>query len=204
MDEKTLEAYCQFIRVINKSIGEHFEDQKEFICCKEGCAECCKNAQYPCSKLEFEFLKIGFMSLPLETQQIIMQNIEQIRQQVIAHKEGTFSYVCPFLINDKCSVYNFRMIICRTFGLAYYDEKKNEEDQNTIKVPFCVHNGLNYSTVYDVKSNTLSSKKREELHYTHEPVAYNLDMKNLKEKFGKEVMDLDFGEEKALIDWLLE
>ena len=175
MDEKELEAYCQFLRVVNKRINEHFEDQKEFICCKEGCAQCCKNAQYPCSKLEFEFLKIGFISLPLEQQKIIISNIEKIKNEVKEHKEGKFTYTCPFLINDRCSVYNFRMIICRTFGLAYYEE-----------------------------SNSLSSKKKEELHYKNEPVAYNLDMKNLKKKFGKDIMHLDFGEEKALIDWLLE
>lgn len=204
MDDKELDQYCQFIRVINSSIGEHFKNQEEFICCREGCAMCCKNAQYPCSKKEFEFLKIGFMTLPRATQNIIVENVEKIKKDILKHKEGVFNYVCPFLINDRCSVYNFRMIICRTFGLAYYDEKDENNENNTIKVPFCVHDGLNYSTVYDAKSNSLSTKKREDLSFKNEPVAYNLDMKNLKEKFGKEIMNIDFGEEKALIDWFLE
>ena len=203
MDKKELELYCQFLRVINQRIDEHFENQKEFICCKEGCAMCCKNAQYPCSKLEFEFLKIGFSSLPLEKQKIIISNIEHIKNELKEHKEGKFIYTCPFLINDRCSVYNFRMIICRTFGLAYYKETDKENEPNVINVPFCVYDGLNYSTVYDVESKTLSSKKKENLHYKNEPVAFNLDMKSLKEKFGQDIMNLDFGEEKALIDWLL-
>ena len=55
-----IENYLQFLRVLNIRLNEHFENQKEYIHCKEGCSNCCKNGQYPCSKFEFEFLKFGF------------------------------------------------------------------------------------------------------------------------------------------------
>ena len=55
-----MEKYFQFIRVIMERINAHFEAQKEYIHCKEGCALCCKNGEYPCSELEFEFIKLGF------------------------------------------------------------------------------------------------------------------------------------------------
>ena len=35
--------------------------------------------------------------------------------------EADFIYECPFLINNRCCVYSYRGIICRTFGLAYFD-----------------------------------------------------------------------------------
>ena len=38
--------------------------------------------------------------------------------------------------------------------------------------------------------------------YKAEPVAYNLGVQFLMEKFGKDIMDIDFGEVKALIEWL--
>ena len=202
MNEEELEKYCQFIRVITGRIEEHFQDQQEYIHCKEGCALCCKNGEYPCSEKEYEFIKIGFMSVPEETQKIIIEKIVKIQEDKKNFKGEKFIYECPFLINDRCSIYRFRMIICRTFGLAYYEHKENEKD--TIKIPFCMNEGLNYSDVFDKDSNTLTSEKFKTMGYKKEPIAFNLGPEDLKTKFGKEIMNIDFGEEKTLLDWLIQ
>lgn len=202
MKENQMEGYFQFIRVIMERINAHFEAQKEYIHCKEGCALCCKNGEYPCSELEFEFIKLGFVTLPAETQQIIIDKIIKLKEEKSKLKEGEkFIYECPFLMDDRCSIYRNRMIICRTFGLSYYDQD-DETKKNTLKVPFCMNNGLNYSEVYDKEKNTFSSDMFKQTGYKTEPVAYNLGVQFLIEKFGKDIMDLDFGEIKALIDWL--
>ena len=199
MIQNQIEKYCQFLRVIASRLQEHFEDQKEYIHCKEGCSYCCKTGEYPCSELEFEFLKIGFSQLSPDTQQKIVENIEKIKKEKQNYKGDQFLYSCPFLIDDRCSVYNFRMIICRTFGLAYYkpdDEKKN------MRAPFCMEFGLNYGDVYDKNTKMFSKELFEKSGHKTEPVAYNTSAGVLMEKLGKEMLNLDFGEEKPLVDWL--
>ena len=91
------------------------------------------------------------------------------------------------------------MIICRTFGLPYYEMENGKE---RIKVPFCMEQGLNYSDVFDKKTQKLSKDLFEKTNHKTEPLAYNLSLEFLMTKFGKEIMDIDFGEEKTLIEWL--
>lgn len=201
MKDNQLDAYCQFIRVIMSRIDEHFENQKEYIHCKEGCSHCCKNGEYPCSELEFEFIKAGFMTLDKDIQESIIKKVLEIKAQKAINKDKKFIYECPFLINDKCSIYKYRMIICRTFGLAYYEEGK-EGEKKALKAPFCMNQGLNYSEVYDPNTKTFSTELFKKTGYKNEPIAYNLGVEFLIEKFGKEIMNLDFGEIKTLIEWL--
>lgn len=204
MDNQTLITYEQFIRVITKNINDHFEDQKEYICCKEGCSHCCERGAYPCSLLELEYLSIGYGALPVDVQNKINDNIEQIKKEKAEFNGGekAFSYKCPFLIDNKCSVYDYRLLVCRAFGLIYYNDKKEIGGENPLRIPFCYEKGLNYSKVYDEKENQLSLEKYQELGYKKEPVAYNLYYNKLRDAVGKEMMNLDFGEEKSLIEWL--
>ena len=199
MKENQIEKYCQFLRVIQGRLNEHFQEQKEYIHCKEGCAHCCKNGEYPCSELEFEFLKIGFSQLDGETQKVIYDNIAQLKKDRAEFDGEQFLYRCPFLINDRCSIYNFRLIICRTFGLAYYRENDKKKTQ---RAPFCMELGLNYGDVYDKKTRIFSEELFKKTGHKVEPVAYNTSAEFLMTKLGRELMDLDFGEEKTLIDWL--
>ena len=201
MKSNQLEDYLQFISVITNLLNEHFDAQNEYIHCKEGCAHCCRDAEYPCSELEFEFLKIGFANLEKEIQQKIVERIIKLKEKKTQFKGDKFTYECPFLINNKCSVYDYRMIICRTFGLSYYDYNE-QSGKNELKIPFCVLQGLNYSEVYDKETKGFSTELFNESGYKNEPMAYNLGVESLMNKFGKDVMGLEFGKLKTLIDWL--
>ena len=194
-----LTDYCDFLSILSAKINKDFEEQKEYIHCAEGCSLCCKNGEYPCSELEFELLKVGISSLPGEVLEQIFKNIESVKKEKNEFKGKTFSYKCPFLINDRCSVYPYRMIVCLTFGLSYF---VNENGENRIKTPFCVEHGLNYSDVYDFDKKEVSTQLYKAKGYKNEPLAYNLSLDFIINNLGKECMKLDFGEEKALIDWL--
>ena len=202
MNTEFLEKYCQFLRIVQNRINEHFEEQKEYICCREGCSFCCQKGNYPCSEAEFNFLKLGFMKLDKETAQTVINKILQIKAEKQKSKEQNFSYECPFLKDNRCSVYEHRMLICRTFGLLYYEDKSTAGEKNIFKMPFCIEKGLNYSSVYNFEKNSLSSELVKKLGYKTDPLAYNLSSEYLMQKFGKEIMNLDFGEVKPLIDWL--
>ena len=89
----------------------------------------------------------GYLKLSPELKKQIRDNIKRLKS------ENPKYYQCPFLINRLCSVYKYRGIVCRTHGLAWYDE-----DENKIKLPYCVNIGLNYSKVFD-RENTRSRVK---------------------------------------------
>ena len=92
-------------------------------------------------------------------------------------------YKCPFLINNKCSVYKYRGITCRTFGLAYFTKDK------IVKVPECVHQNLCYSKVF--KDNELLT----------EPVKECLGLFDIVDSKLAKKYKLEFGPSRSLIDW---
>ena len=194
-----IENYENYLEYLSNILSKFFEKQKEYIKCQKGCAKCCKNAQFPFSQLEFEYLMLGFSSLEKETQDIIERNIAKVIQDRKNFKGEKFSYNCPFLINESCSLYKYRGIVCRTFGLLIPDS----QDENNTKIPFCYKYGLNYSMVVDEKTNTLSTKKYEQLGYKEQPLGFNISHTRLTNEYFEEKYKIKFGEKNMLIDWFI-
>ena len=189
------ENYQKYISYLNGKISNFFEQQKDYIKCSKGCAKCCKNGEYPFSEAEFRYLLQGFVELDKKTQDIIEKNIVNVIEEKKKKNSEKFIYDCPFLVDNLCSVYDYRGIICRTFGLI-----ENEEDDN-IKVPFCSNEGLNYSNVLDKETNQLSTEIFEKSGLKTEPLGFNINYDFLtSEKFEKQ-FNINFGDKKPLIDW---
>lgn len=182
--------YKKYLKFLDKHLSEYFENQKSYIFCKKGCAKCCKNAEFPYSTLEMQYLMHGYINLDISTKEKINKNIETLKQEKSKHT-GKFFYSCPFLIDNVCSVYNYRGIVCRAFGLL-----ETTQDEKTIKVPFCCHEGLNYSNVYDKTTGHINYSKNE-----IQPTAFNISYKALTSKTYEEKFDLAFGEKRKMIDW---
>ena len=189
MDILNYEKYLEFIM---DYINQKFEVQKEYIKCAKGCALCCKTIGVPFSELEFEYLIEGYNQLDDETKSIVDSKIKQL-------VSGNGEKECPFLINNICSVYKYRGIICRTFGLLTFSNIDGKDEYN---IPFCVHKGLNYASVYDEETNSISSEKVTELNYKEEPKFYALDRSILFNLKLVRDLGLDFGVSRRLIDWL--
>lgn len=45
-----LQKYVEYLVFINQKINNFFENQKDYIACKNGCAKCCKNAEFSYKK----------------------------------------------------------------------------------------------------------------------------------------------------------
>lgn len=154
----SFDNYEKYLEIIMSYIDKRFEEQAEYICCSEGCAGCCKTdvRGITYTDLEFEYLTYGFEQLDENTKTKILENLEKMFEE-----KSQFS--CPFLLNNRCSVYKYRSLICRTFGLLIttYDEES--------VIPFCIHQGLNYSKVYDKKTNKISAELVEKGNYKVEP-----------------------------------
>lgn len=190
--------YKKYLNTISKVLDEYFENQKEYICCKKGCAYCCEHGQYPLSELEFHYLLLGFFKLDMKKQQEIIQKIKSLKEEYQKTEDkANFMYKCPFLGDDKvCTVYDFRALICRVFGLII----KHESEK--ISLPFCHSLGLNYSKVYDPENKMIDYEKVKALGYKEEPDVHKTNLKRLMSADFFEGEPLKFGEIKSLIDWL--
>lgn len=189
------ENYIRYLNFLNKKLEKFFEKQRPYIVCKKGCAECCKDAQFPYTEIELKYLLQGSMLLDEETQNLIDNNIKNIKEKKLLSNDSDFKYDCPFLIDNVCSLYQYRGIVCRTFGLLTSKKEK-------VQVPFCHKFGLNYSNV--IEDNKISDVMFKESGIEIEPIAFNIDYSFLTSSLFENEFNINFGEKKPLIDWLIE
>lgn len=142
---------------------------------------------------------LGYNLLEQNEKTIIDSNINEIKKEKEAFKGDIFLYKCPFLINQKCSIYEHRALICRTHGLIFYIEKENGEHKS--KAPACMNIGLNYSDVYDPNEEIISLELWKKTGIETEPISYNLSRKAILNNHRLKEIGINFGESKSLIDW---
>lgn len=195
--EEDILKYEYYLTAIQKQLGAFFEEQSPYIFCKEGCSHCCEKGEYPFSEIEFAYLMIGVRTLAPETVAQIEKNILEVKSER-EHYSGDepFMYKCPFLINKRCSLYNYRGIICRTHGLAFFSKEQK------LLVPACVDKGLNYSNVYDFEKGCISDEKYSKSGIEQEPLAHNVGLYFMINNSLTKELKLDFGEIKPMIDWI--
>ena len=164
------DEYEKFLNELDTKLAEFFARDKDKIKCRRGCSDCCKNANFPLSLLEMKYLMYGFSKLEKEIHDKVRDNIN------LAIKQNKDEYDCPFLLNDVCSVYPYRPIICRVYGLAY------KRTDGIVNLPCCSPNGLNYGKNYNGKT------------VNFEPI--NIDLNPSAIRSGN-----DFGEVRPMIKW---
>ena len=185
-----INRYRDYLEFIDNKLKKMFESQSVYIKCKKGCSLCCKEGEFPMSELEFVYMMLAYMKLSNSLRETVDK---QIRALLESNADRLYS--CPFLINDECSIYQGRPIICRTFGLIYYNKKER------FKVPFCVDLGLNYSDVYNKDTEKIDSAK---LIGNTQISAFNIERSVLRSKKIERSFELFFGEDKRMADWLEE
>lgn len=193
------QTYEKYLEIIDKYLQKFFKRQKDYIFCKEGCSLCCENGSYPFSRLEFDYLMYGFSQLSDELKIQIINEIKQFKKEKEQSQEKKFFHKCPFLIDKKCSVYKYRALICRNYGLMYYYQ--NKEGKQRYHMPCCVSEGLNYSNVYDEKEGVLTTEKWKATGFEIEPVSYNVSLSFLMDNDLTKHLNLEFGEQKHILDW---
>ena len=111
-----LKRYESFLESFDKKLEEYFNNQNQYIKCKNGCSLCCEIGEYPFSRLEAEYIMNAFVKLDKATKDKIRQNIFELKTAKSEFKGERFLYKCPFLIDKKCSLYKSRGIVCRVHG----------------------------------------------------------------------------------------
>ena len=199
-----IQNYLLYLGYMTNKIQAFFENQKDYICCRKGCAKCCKKAQFPYSEIEFKLIYEGLKELDANIQKQVLDKIDRVIIEKQKHNEELpqekFRYDCPFLINDECSVYYYRGLICRTFGLMTFVP----DSAKTPNIPFCAYEGLNYSSVLDEAKNNISEEKFAQTRFKNEPMAYNIDYSTLINEEISQGFGFKFGEVKPLIEWFIQ
>ena len=75
-----LENYIKYLKIVDSKLQKFFEIQKPYIFCKKGCANCCKNAQFPYSRIEMLYLLEGAVKLSEEIQKELSQYSQAITE----------------------------------------------------------------------------------------------------------------------------
>ena len=199
-----LNEYLLYLGYITNKIHKFFDEQQEYICCQKGCAKCCKQAQFPYTKIEFDLIFEGLKALEPDIRKEVLDKVDKIIVEKQHHDESKskerFRYDCPFLIDDVCSVYYYRGLICRSFGLMSF----LPETENIPHIPFCAYEGLNYSKVLDEANNKISEEKYLQQSFINEPKAYNIDYSTLIKDEVAKGFGFEFGEAKPLIEWFIQ
>lgn len=193
-----IQKYIVYLKYLDKKLGEIFEEQSPYIFCKEGCSSCCEKGEYPFSEIEFAFLMLGVRELPPDTLAQIEKNMQKIKFDRKNNKEKKFLYACPFLIDKKCSLYNYRGIICRSHGVAFFSQSQK------LLVPACVDEGLNYSNVYDFEKHMISTEKYQASGIKQEPLAHNVGVHYLTNNEITKAIGIEFGVQKPMCDWFIQ
>ena len=152
---------------LDKRLESYFQAHSAYVQCKAGCSACCEKGDYPLSQIELEYVMQGFVELDNEQKRQVQANV----------KSMTKGGICPFLINNICSIYAYRPIVCRVHGLAYLCKDK------TVKLPYCATCGKNYSSVYKNGEIVIN------------PVLENLDTPNI-------LSGMPAGEIRNLYNWI--
>lgn len=195
-----LDIYKEYLVKLNKILDEYFQKHKLFIECRAGCSVCCKNSYFAVSELEFDLAREGLNRLSDSRKELIIQKAVRIFKERRAFLKEcndilSFSYECPFLENEVCSIYEYRPLLCRSHGLMYKDIEK----QNKINMPYCVNIGLNYANIWDNKTRNFSKEKLNQLGMNMPPDAFDLSYSCLMRDAG----NLEFGDVRMIIEWII-
>ena len=197
-------GYEKYLAEFDTVINNYFKEQKPYIFCKKGCSLCCFLGEYPMSQLEFSYLFEGYKKLDLNTQKIIKNRIKKLKMEYLKYKNSLqsskFEHKCPFLIGDSCAVYSYRALVCRTFGLI--KKARTVDGYDVAILPDCVHQGLNYSNVYDPLKNQFDNKKIKAISQKTEPIAYDITLQSIYENGHDK--NIVFENRKNMIDFILE
>lgn len=199
-EKNTVEKYIEYTKALGKKLDEYFNDQQEFLACKIGCDLCCRSSYYPCSALEYEYVRMGINELNEEEKQKIYDtsiNIFKDRKDFLKTNSNVMKYVysCLFLVDGICKIYPYRPFVCKTHGLIY----KDTENENKNNAPFCMKLGLNYAEIYNEETGRFSIEKASNPKFKNKPQIYNLSYSVLMQDSGIE----DFGDVRMIFEWLV-
>jgi len=117
------------------------------LVCRAGCSGCCHH-HLSVFAVEAQEARTAIESLP----DPIRDRVEEQAREVIKREAQGSPVSCPLLIDDRCSIYQSRPLICRTQGLPLLIEAEDGEQE----VDFCPLNFTEAGAVDDLDEDHLA------------------------------------------------
>src|SRR5262249_40745338 len=138
--------YRQFIEQVDRLTARLASRYARHLACRAGCSGCCHH-HLSVFNVEAAAVREAIEALPEETRAVI----ERPAREVIARESNHEPVACPLLMNDRCSIYESRPLICRTQGLPLLIEAEDGEAE----VDFCPLNFTSPDAVDDLDEDQL-------------------------------------------------
>jgi uncharacterized protein len=138
--------YEQLIRQIDALTNTLSAHYAKHLICHAGCSGCCQHhlSVFP---VEAAHVKAAIVALPDE----LRARIEQQARAVNEREAQDQPVACPLLVEERCSIYEARPLICRTQGLPLLLEAEDGGQE----VDFCPLNFTAPDAVDDLDEQQL-------------------------------------------------
>ena len=124
----SLEMYRQLIEGVDDLTSQLNERYKAHLQCGAGCSGCCHH-HLSVFAVEAAVLTEAMQALSEDKQDRIRQQANEVQAREAKGK----AVACPLLVDNLCSVYESRPLICRTQGLPLLFEA----DDGAQEIDFC-------------------------------------------------------------------
>jgi Fe-S-cluster containining protein len=130
----SLTLYKELLNTIDLHFEKVKQLQKDEMSCSKGCSSCCINDLTVCS------IEAHYMKTAITNKNFNMPNTDETN--------------CIFLIDNECSIYNHRPVVCRTQGLPLlYEGHEGEKELSVCEKNFL--NNISSESILDMeKINT--------------------------------------------------
>ncbi len=139
-------SYRQFIEQVDRISAKLQGCYSKHLVCRAGCAGCCRH-HISVFAVEAEEARAAIETLPTP----IRARVEEQAREVIKREAQDEPVACPLLVNDRCSIYESRPLICRTQGLPLLMEAEDGAQE----VDFCPLNFTEAGAVDDLDEDHL-------------------------------------------------
>lgn len=139
--DDTYRALERHLASVDREFSRVFKIYADRMQCRKGCSMCCSQ-MFSISCLEAAYISRAVKQMPAERREALRARASEYkrqRQRMLesadrTEDDGVFPLrglrlQCPALENDACSIYPWRPIICRKWGIPLFNPYKPREVQ---------------------------------------------------------------------------
>jgi Fe-S-cluster containining protein len=141
-------SYRQLINQVDELTARLSALYARHLVCRAGCSGCCHH-HLSVFAVEADAVREAIVALPNQVLAVIHQQAREVSEREAAGE----SVACPLLVENRCSIYESRPLICRTQGLPLLLEAEDGSQE----VDFCPLNFTAPEAIDDLDETHLVS-----------------------------------------------
>lgn len=111
------DRYREIAAAVDAEFSRNRELHGDKIQCRQGCNDCCHHA-FSITEIEAAGIAEGMLRLELQVRESIETRAREYSKASLSHGARL---ACPALEQDVCSIYEFRPLMCRKFGMPIFN-----------------------------------------------------------------------------------